>query len=137
MKLIIVDDSWQFRESLNDFLTCKLHHEVIAEAKSGEEFLTMKNEMQMADIILMDIVMNELDGIKVTRKALNFYPSIKIIAVTMHVEKLFLVQLIETGFKGCINKTDIWSNLNEALSTVFSGSIYFPNDIEMMKKALI
>jgi len=121
MKIMIVDDSRQFRESLNDFLTHKLHHEVIAEAKSGEEFLAMKSEMQIADIILMDIVMNEVDGIKATHKALDFYPTIKIIAVTMHVDKLFLVQLIETGFRGCVNKSDIWANLKEAISTVFAG----------------
>jgi DNA-binding NarL/FixJ family response regulator len=137
MKIMIVDDSKQFRESLTDFLTHKLYHEVIAEAKSGEEFLTMKSEMQATDIILMDIVMNKVDGIMATNKALDLYPTIKIIAVTMHVEKLFLVQLIESGFKGCVNKTDIWSNLNEALTTVYSGSIYFPEDIEIVKKEFI
>jgi DNA-binding NarL/FixJ family response regulator len=64
------------------------------------------------------------------------YPTIKIVAVTMHIEKLFLVQLIETGFKGCVNKSDIWANLNEALNTVYSGSIYFPDDIEIMRKTM-
>jgi len=136
MEILIVDDSKQFRESLKDFLENKLYHHVIAKAKSGEEFLTMKEEMQMADVILMDIVMNKLDGVKATSKALDMYPTIKIIAVTMHIEKLFLVQLIETGFKGCVNKIDIWANLNEALNTVYSGSIYFPDDIKIIKKTM-
>jgi DNA-binding NarL/FixJ family response regulator len=136
MEILIVDDSKQFRESLKDFLENKLNHHVIAKAKSGEEFLTMKEEMQMADVILMDIVMNKLDGVKATSKALDMYPTIKIIAVTMHIEKLFLVQLIETGFKGCVNKIDIWANLNEALNTVYSGSIYFPDDIKIIKKTM-
>lgn len=133
MKIIIVDDSKQFRDSLKDFLVNKLNHEVIAEASSGEKFFAL-NEIKLADVILMDIMMKDVDGITATQAALQIYPALKIIAVTMYIEQMYLVQLIETGFKGCVNKTDIWLNLNVALETVNTGSIYFPEDIKIFKK---
>ena len=69
MNIIIVDDNTEFRSTLRFFIEEKLNHTVIAEAESGEEFLKMdSNLLVQADIILMDIVMNELSGIETTQR---------------------------------------------------------------------
>jgi DNA-binding NarL/FixJ family response regulator len=128
MKIIIVDDNDLFRMNIKFYLEKKLKHQVIAEARSGGEFLMIHNK-NSADIILMDIVMNDIDGIAATKKVLQ-NANLKIIALTMHVEKVFLVELIGAGFKGCVFKTNVYSELENALNEVNSGKFYFPENIQ-------
>lgn len=130
MNIIIVDDNTEFRSTLRFFIEEKLNHTVIAEAESGEEFLKMdSNLLVQADIILMDIVMNELSGIETTQRVTWEHNYLKVIAVTMHVEKVFLQQILEAGFKGCVYKTDIFNTLEDALQKVHTGQLYLNEDL--------
>ena len=125
MRLIIVDDNKQFRKTLKLFIQESLQHEVIAEAESGEEFLELDPIIiREADIILMDIMMGNLNGFEATKQITWKYPTLKIIAVTMHVERVFLNEIIEAGFKGCVFKSEIFDTLEKALREVKSGHIY-------------
>lgn len=125
MKLIIVDDNSDFRDNLRFFLEQKLNHSVIAEAASGEEFLALNEKIiRDADIILMDIIMNRLSGIETTRRITWVHFNLKIIAVTMHIEKIFLDQIIEAGFKGFVLKTNIFNTLEKTLNEVYNGKLH-------------
>jgi two-component system, NarL family, response regulator LiaR len=128
MKIIIVDDNDLFRMNIKFYLEKKLKHKVIAEARSGNEFFKIPNK-NSADIILMDIVMNDTDGIAATKKVLQDI-NLRIVALTMHIEKVFLVQLIGAGFKGCVFKTNVYSELENALNDVYAGKFYFPENIK-------
>lgn len=125
MKLIIVDDNSEFRANLKVFLELKLNHEVIAEASSGEEFLAFDEKtIREADIILMDIMMNQISGIEATKRITWLHYNLKIIAVTMHIEKVFLDQIIEAGFKGFVLKTNIFNTLEKTLNDVYYGRLH-------------
>ncbi len=125
MKLIIVDDNKQFLNTLRLFIQENLHHTVIAVAESGEEFLKIDPiTIRDADIILMDIMMNRLNGFETTKQITWLFPNLKIIAVTMHIEKVFLNEVLEAGFKGCVFKSEIFDTLEKALNEVSSGHIY-------------
>ncbi len=128
MKIIIVDDSDSFRDILKLYLQVQLKHEVIGEASSGERFLEMKN-LHECDVVLMDIAMGQLDGFETCKFAVFKFPHIKVIGITMHYELVFLIKLIESGFKGFVNKTDIFDKIEEALDTVNKGNLYFPNEL--------
>lgn len=125
MKLIIVDDNSEFRSNLKVFLELKLNHQVIAEASSGEEFLAFdETTIREADIILMDIMMNQISGIEATKRITWLHFNLKIIAVTMHIEKVFLDQIIEAGFKGFVLKTNIFNTLEKTLDDVYYGRLH-------------
>lgn len=128
MKIIIVDDNYYFRKDLKFYLESKLNHKVIGEAGSGEEFMEMKN-IHEADIILMDIVMVKMDGFTTSKKITQQLPTLKIIAITMHFENIFLLRLMESGFKGFVNKTEIFSKIDLAIHEVYNGNLFFPDDI--------
>ncbi len=130
MKTIIVDDNVSFRSSLKDYIENKLGYEVIAEASDGVDFLGLPN-LPDAEMILMDIAMEIMDGFEATKLALWRYPQLKIIAVTMHSEKVFLVKLIQTGFKGCVFKPDIFDSLQKAILTVMEGEYYIPDNMSI------
>lgn len=125
MKLIIVDDNSEFRDNLRFFLEHKLNHIVIAEAASGEEFLGFNETIiREADIILMDIMMKKLSGVETTKRITWVHFNLKIIAVTMHIEKVFLDQIIEAGFKGFVLKTNIFNTLEKTLNDVLYGKLH-------------
>ena len=125
MKFIIVDDNTQFRNTLRLFIQENLKHSVIAEAESGEDFLKIEPIIiREADIILMDIIMNRLNGFETTKQITWMFPNLKIIAVTMNVEQVFLNEVLEAGFKGCVFKSDIFDSLGKAIKEVSSGHIY-------------
>lgn len=130
MKIIIVDDSKAFREGLKYFLQKDQQYEVTWEANNGIEFLKLKN-MHQADIILMDIQMPELNGIKATKKALWDTNYLKIIAITMFEDKAYLSELIGAGFKGCVIKSRIFEDLHAALDTVSQGKLFFPVNLKI------
>jgi DNA-binding NarL/FixJ family response regulator len=130
MKIIIVDDNEQFRLSLKDFIENKLKHEVIGEATNGINFLKLSNLLN-ADIILMDVFMEKMDGLTAAGKILDQFYRLKIIALTMYKENISLLKLLEIGFKGCVFKSDIYSSLEIALQNVYNGEQYFPNKIRL------
>ena len=132
--IIMVDDNLQFRSSLKTYLESRLGCNVFAEASNSIDFLSLPN-IASADVILMDIVMDEMDGFEATKRALWKYPYLKIIAITMHTEKIYLIKLIETGFKGCVFKTDIFKQLAVAIKTVMGGKLYIPDNIFLDQKS--
>lgn len=123
--IIIVDDNVRFRTDLKMYIEKELHHMVIAEASNGEDFLALHN-LQRADVILMDIEMDRMDGFAATKEVLKNLYGLKIIAITMHSERMILRQLIEVGFRGCVFKSDIFKSLSTAINNVCKGHIYIP-----------
>lgn len=130
IKLIITDDNDEFREALKNFLTLEFPVEIIGEAANGKEFLKLSNIYE-ADIILMDIMMPEINGIEATKNLLLHSPKTKVIAVTMHAEKAYLAELIKAGFKGCIFKNNLFEEIKTAITQVKNNKLYFDADIKI------
>jgi DNA-binding NarL/FixJ family response regulator len=128
----LVDDNTQFREDLRFFLENRLVHTVIAEAASGEEFLELGN-LGEADIILMDLSMEKINGFDATKKILGSLPHLKIIAVTMNAENVALQKVMETGFKGFVFKTEIFQSLEDVLQSVYNGGSAFSERLNKIK----
>jgi DNA-binding NarL/FixJ family response regulator len=130
IKIILVDDNIKFRDSIKDLLTNVCKYNVIAEASNGEEFLKIPKTLK-PDVILMNLAMPEVDGFEATRQYNWDFPNSKIIAVTNHVEKAYLLKLIETGFKGCIFKYSIFNEVQPAIKAVMSGELWFPSEYKI------
>jgi len=133
LKIILVDDNKMFRESIKDLLVHVFKYQVIAEANNGEEFLNLPKSLK-PDIILMDLSMPQIDGFEATKKYYWDFPTSRIIAVTNHIENAYLVKLIETGFKGCIFKYNIFNEIQPAIKTVMSGELWFPDEYKTDNK---
>ena len=128
VKIILVDDNIHFRTALKRLLHNQFGCEIIAEASDGDEFLALSN-LGLADIVIMDIMMPNKDGLKATDEINCRYPLLKIIAVTMHCDKVYLKELIEKGFKGCIFKNNLYDKIYEAIETVMNNQLYFQKEI--------
>lgn len=126
MKIYLVDDNDKFRKTLKSFIEDFLFYQVVGESADGEHFV--KNYNGNADIILMDINMPGIDGLKATKTLSNNIRNIKIIAVSQYLSMVDLPQLIGVGFKGFVSKTNLYEELDIAIQAVFEDGYYFPGD---------
>lgn len=128
IKIIIVDDHNLFREGLRFLLSQSKDIDVIAEASNGLEFLALL-ETKDPDLVLMDISMPGMDGIEATIKAVEKYPLIKIMALSMFEDQEYYYKMIHAGVKGFILKKTNAAELFDAINKIMSGEIYFSTDL--------
>jgi DNA-binding NarL/FixJ family response regulator len=132
IKTIIVDDNSIFLEGISSCIMDDDRFEVIAKFSSGMQLLNSK-ELVNADLLLMDIEMPELNGIE-TAKRVNFsYPNLKMIAITLYQDKVYLQQIIEAGFKGFVNKVKIPDQLFETIESVLKGKLNYPLNVKIQQ----
>jgi DNA-binding NarL/FixJ family response regulator len=113
-KVIIVDDHKMFRSGLRFLLSNIPNITVIGEASNGKEFLEMA-ENETIDIALMDINMPEMNGIDATRIAMEKYPDLKVIVLSMHGEEEYYDQMLDAGVKGFLLKN---SDADELIAAI-------------------
>ncbi|MBS2097079.1 response regulator [Carboxylicivirga linearis] len=130
MKLIVVDDNKSFLEAVTFFLEEKLHFNVIDKFNSGIELLD-SYKLNQVDIILLDIEMPDMDGFEVAKRLLYKYHHLKIVAVTNHTDKVFLNDLISSGFKGFVPKNTVFDHMSKTLNQVYNNEYSFPNYLKI------
>ena len=121
IKIALVDDKLIVRRAIKDKLSLSDNIEIIMEASDGEEFLdNLKNTKDdlLPDVVLMDLEMPKMDGIKSITIASILFPNIKFIVLTVfdNTEKLF--EAIKAGANGYLLKDDDAININEAILQV-------------------
>ncbi len=129
MKLIIVDDHKLFRDGLKILLK-RCYNAVfeIEEAPNGVEFIEMI-KVQKPDLVLMDIDMPLMNGIEATQKAVEIYPDLRIIALTMFGDEEYYYKMIDAGAWGFLLKDSDISEVKAAIDNVLNGSNYFSEEI--------
>lgn len=124
VKIIIVDDHLIFRKGLNTILNELENVKVVGEAGNGHELLELLKK-QDADLIFMDIKMPGMDGIEATRRILQKYPGIKVVALTMFDEIGYFNEITDAGAMGFLLKKTTREELGNAIEQVMAGESYF------------
>jgi len=86
--VLIVDDSAQFRVLLRDLVAAESDLQVVGEAADGAEAIHLALELR-PDIMLLDLVMPQINGLEVLKRIKAERPEIKVIIVTMHTEEAY------------------------------------------------
>jgi len=122
-KVILADDHQLMREGLCSLLEKELGVQVVGQAGDGETVVRLAGEL-LPDIIIMDVGMPGLDGIEATRQITSKFSSIKIIALSMHTNKLFVTGMFEAGACGYLLKECASAELVTAITSVLENNIY-------------
>ncbi len=128
IKIIVADDHTLMREALCSKLDTRSELEIIAQADNGREAIGLCQK-HIPDVIVMDVSMPGLNGIEATRRIHNNNPNIKIIALSMHSEQKFVVDMLKAGAAGYLNKACRFEELVEAIKIIMSGEIYLDRSI--------
>ena len=131
IKVLIADDHQLFREGMVNLLSNVEDIEVIGQAKDGKETIERARQLK-PDVILIDIGMPLMNGIDATRILKKEYPSIKVIAVSMHSDRQFVKGILEAGADGYLLKNCTYRQLIDAVHSVVSGKKYLSDEITGM-----
>jgi len=128
IKVLIADDHQIVREGLRSMLEKEVGIKVVGEAKEGRTVLRLARELT-PDVIIMDVAMPELNGIEATRQLLADFPTIKVIALSMHDDRRFILNMIKAGAKGYLLKDSAFKELAKAIRVVVANKTYLSSDI--------
>ena len=125
IKVLLVEDQKIVREGLRFFLENQPDIDVVAEADNGQTALQLTGELH-PDVALMDLNMPVLNGIDTTRRIFSEYPETRVLILSMHLEKQFLLEALRAGAMGFILKSSISAReLVQAIKKVAAGENYF------------
>ncbi len=128
IKAIIVDDHQMFRNGLKSLLEQEGWAKIIGEASNGQEFIEQL-PLTDPDIILMDIDMPIMDGIKACEMALKNNKNLNILVLSMYDDYSHYSKMISLGVKGFISKSAGKTELEKGISAVSNGEYYFSSDL--------
>jgi DNA-binding NarL/FixJ family response regulator len=120
IRVLLVDDHTIVREGLRALLGYYEDIEVVGEAQDGEAAIARVGELQ-PDIVVMDIVMPKMNGLEATRQIRQQYPQTRVIVLTQHEDRQYVLSLIQAGVSGYVLKRALGTDLVNALRTVSNG----------------
>ena len=123
IRVMLVDDHDVIRFGLKSFLDTQDGIDVVAEASNGEEAISSAIETQ-PDVILMDITMPGMDGMEATRQIKTRCPNCLVLALTVHEDKEYFIQMLAAGASGYITKQAASDELVLAIETIAQGHVY-------------
>ena len=128
IKVMIVDDHGIVRQGLRTYLDLLEDITIIAEAENGLDALEKVKQFN-PDIVLMDLVMPEMDGIEATHKICGSYPDVKVIVLTSFTEDEKVFSAIKAGAVGYLLKDISPPELAKAIQAVHSGETHLHPEI--------
>lgn len=136
ISILIADDHSMIREGLKQLLELEQDFNVIGFANNGREAIDKINELH-PDILLLDVNMPVLGGIETLAEIRKNDIDVKIIMLTIHNEREYLIKSVELGCDGYILKESDSDELKNAIYNVYEGKRYIqPNMTPMLNSYL-
>jgi DNA-binding NarL/FixJ family response regulator len=123
IKILLADDHNLIREGLRALISEEPGMAVIAEAEDGRIAVQLTAKLS-PDVVIMDISMPGLNGIDATRQILSKSPAPKIIALSMHMERRMILEMLNAGASGYLLKDCAFGEVIRAIETVMSNCTY-------------
>ena len=131
IRLLLADDHTIVRESLREVLSRESDIEVVGEAGDGTQALLRVHEL-MPDLVVTDISMPGLDGIALTKRIREECPGVKVLALTTHLERRYVTQMLDAGALGYVNKAAGRNELLLGVRAVAAGNSYLCQECAAM-----
>jgi DNA-binding NarL/FixJ family response regulator len=122
-RVLLVDDHTLVREGLKAMLERKENLLVVAEAEDGRSAVKLAAELR-PDIVIMDVGLPDLNGIEATRQIRDQNPQIKVLALSMHADRHFIVEMLRAGASAYILKHGAFNELDLALNAAMAGQTF-------------
>jgi DNA-binding NarL/FixJ family response regulator len=124
VRIMLVDDHPLVRDGLRARLEAVPHFQVLAEADSGPEAVTLAGRVDV-DLVLMDITMRDGSGIEATARLTELHPDIAVLMLSMHDKLEYVTQAMQAGARGYVLKDAPGKDIVMAIDTVMAGGIYY------------
>lgn len=129
IRLAIIDDHAVVLDGLKTMLNAFANLEVVYTTQSSNQLLT-HFQSDIADVLLMDIQMPEINGIDLCKQIVKQYPTVKIIAFTSFDDSNYVKQIFRSGAKGYLLKNSDKHTIVKAIETVMQDEEYMDDSIK-------
>lgn len=123
IRILIAEDHQTVREGIKLLVAAQPDMEVIGEAGDGEEAIELTKKLQ-PELLLMDVSMPRMNGLKATKKLRSIQPDLRILTLTRHTDDGYLRQLIAAGANGYVLKQSAPEQLITAIRLVAHGEAF-------------
>lgn len=127
-RIFIADDHRIVRDGLRSLIERENDLELVGMATNGRQALQMTRKLK-PDVVIMDISMPDLNGIDATSQIVDEVPDVKVIALSMHSEKLLIDGMLRAGAAGYLLKESAFEELIKAIRIVCAGKKYLSPDV--------
>jgi two-component system invasion response regulator UvrY len=129
IKIALADDHHQVRETWHFILSTNKAFDVVAKCRNGQEAIEAA-AIFSPDIFLMDINMEPVNGIEATETITRQYPGIKIIAMSIHIEAVYVRRMLQAGALAYVTKNSSYQEVFDAIMHVHEGHQYICNEVQ-------
>ncbi|MBN1584411.1 MAG: response regulator transcription factor [Anaerolineae bacterium] len=137
IRLLVVDDHPVVRAGLRVLLGAQPDMEVVGEAQDGASAVAKALELE-PDVVVMDIAMENMNGLEATREIVNQLAHTMVLALTMHESEEYLRQMLEAGATGYVLKQAVDTELAVAIRAVHRGEVFlYPSFTRILLSDLV
>jgi len=123
IKIVLADDHQIVRQGLRTLLAVEPDMEVVGEADNGRKVLRLVQQCA-PQVVIMDVSMPDLNGIEATRQIMSYTPKVKVIALSMHSDSIFVLNMLKAGASGYLLKDCAVEELVKAIRTVVNNKTF-------------
>jgi len=128
IKILLVDDHEIVRYGLQCLIEEQPDMEVVGDAENGRMAIDLARRLK-PDVVVMDISMPDMNGVEATRRICKEIPSTKIIVLSMHHKRQFVIDMLKAGVSGYILKTKVHDDLIRAVKAAVANEVYLSSKI--------
>lgn len=128
LRVVFADDHKVVREGLKLLVNSQPDMEVVGEADNGRVAVALAQELH-PDVVVMDVSMPELNGLKATERLKELCPEINVLALTRHTDESYLQQLLRAGATGYVLKQSAADELVRAIRQIVVGKTYIDPEL--------
>jgi DNA-binding NarL/FixJ family response regulator len=123
IRILLADDHAVVRQGFRMILAAHSDLEIVGEAGNGREAVELASTLR-PDVVVMDVTMPELNGIEATRRLTAENPHIRVVALSMHKDSVYVREILRAGARGYLLKDSVADDLVAAVRAVAGGEGY-------------
>ena len=128
IKILVVDNHGILRQGIASLIEKQDGMEVVGEADNGLHAVEMASELQ-PDVVIMDVTMPVLNGIEATRQIKEELPETKVLALSVHAKREFVLDMVRAGASGYMVKECVLDDLVRAIKAIMDNQSYLSPQI--------